>query len=88
MEINTPPNIWMLASVAAPLLAGALIKHKTKPASELRTKPGKHGKPTYGRHSALENMPQLGEADLVYFTPQSLEEVGRIMDVLLAAAGK
>ena len=84
---KAPPNIWMLESVAAPLL-GRPIKHKTKPAGELRTKLGKDGKPTYGRHSALEKMPQLGEADLVYFTPQSLEEVGRIMDALLAAAGK
>ena len=84
---KAPPNIWMLASVAAPLLGGP-IKLKTKPASDLRTKLGKDGKPTYGRHSALEKMPQLGEADLVYLTPQSLEELGRIMDVLLAAAGK
>jgi hypothetical protein len=84
---KAPPNIWMLASVAAPLMAGA-IRHNFKPASELRTKLGKDGKPTYGRHSALEKMPDLGDADLVYFTPETLEELGRIIDTLLAAARK
>ncbi|MDP3566415.1 hypothetical protein [Sediminibacterium sp.] len=84
---KAPPNVWMLASAAAPLL-GAPIERKKKPSSELRTKIGKDGKPTYGRHSALEKMPQLGNADLVYFIPETLEEVGRILDALLAAARK
>lgn len=36
----------------------------------------------YGRHSALLALPQLRDADLVYFTPKSLSEVGQIIDRL------
>jgi hypothetical protein len=84
---KTPANIWVLSSVAAPLVRSG-VAHKSSPASKLRTTLGKDGKPNYGRHSALETMPQLGDADLVYFSPVTLEEVGRIVDALLAAAGK
>lgn len=47
---------------------------------------GKSGKPTYGRISALLPMPQLRDADLVYFTPSSLAQLGQIVDQLLAVS--
>lgn len=36
----------------------------------------------YGRHSALEKMPELGRADLVYFAPKDFTELGVILDYL------
>jgi hypothetical protein len=32
-------------------------------------------------------MPQLGEADLVFFAPETFQEGGEIMDRLLSATG-
>jgi hypothetical protein len=49
---------------------------------------GKSGELNYGRHSALEKMPQLGEADLVYLKPKSLAEVGQIIDAMFAASAR
>jgi hypothetical protein len=45
-------------------------------------KRGKDGEPLYGRHSALQKMPQLGQADLVCFVPNSVAELGQIIDRL------
>ena len=55
-------------------------------ASELWTKIGKDGEPSYGRHSALEKMDRLGNADLVRFTPTSIKEIGDIIDALFSAS--
>jgi hypothetical protein len=43
---------------------------------------GRDGKLNYGRHSALEKMPELGGADLVYFAPKDFTELGIILDYL------
>lgn len=80
-----PPNLWVLAKAAGRLVGGP-IPQKPSPASKLRSKIGKNGRPDYGRHSALEKMPQLGEADLICFAPTNLAELGQILDQLLAAS--
>lgn len=59
---------------------------KPSPASKLRSEISKDGKPLYGRHSALEKMPQLGEADPIYFAPTNLAELGEILDQLLTVS--
>ena len=76
---ESPPNVWVHAR-AAGRLGG-----KPSPAAKLRTKRGKDDKLLYGRHSALEPMPQLGCADLVCLAPNSLVE--RILDQILTASG-
>lgn len=80
-----PPNLWILASVAAGLPGG-----KPSPSKNLRMQHGKDGKLLYARHSSLENMPQLGNADLVCFAPKDLQETGAVLDQVLifSAAGR
>lgn len=74
-------NLWVHAATA-----GTLASRGTpKPASDLWAKTGKAG-PLYGRHSSLRPMPQLGDADLICFTPTKLAELGEILDQLIAAS--
>lgn len=77
---KSPPNVWVHAKAAGGL------RGKPSPASKLRGEIGKDGRPVYGRHSALEKMPQLGEADLICLAPTSLAELGEILDQLLAVS--
>jgi hypothetical protein len=79
---DSPPNLWCFASAAGPKLI-ADVPNSPSPAADLWTRRGNKGQPLYGRHSALERLPQLGEADLVCFAPTSLELVGQILDGLL-----
>lgn len=81
---DSRPNLWMLAKAGA--LSGSYPPHRLFPAASLRTKRGKDGKLLYGRHSALERMPQLGDADLVCFIPTNLQELGAVLDRALAAS--
>lgn len=76
------PNIWITVEAAGPLVGGT-ISQKHSPATSLRTTTGATGQINYGRHSALEPMRELGDADLVCFAPKSLAEVGAILDQLL-----
>ncbi len=78
---NAPPNLWCLERAAGTALIAAQAPRRS-PAVDLRTKRGKDGELLYGRHSALEKMRQLGDADLVCFTPDSLAQVGQIIDRL------
>lgn len=80
---KTPANIWIESRIAGPLTTSG-IKQRAAPASVLYARPGKSGSPRYGRHSALENMPDLGKADLVCLQPETLAEAGEIIDRLLA----
>lgn len=78
---DSPPNIWCHMGAAGEALIAALNPRRS-PASGLWTERGKDGEPRYGRHSAVEHMPQLGGADLVCFAPETLAEVGQIIDRL------
>lgn len=78
---DSPLNLWCLQSAAGATLIVDL-KPKVSPAAKLRRKRGKDGELLYGRHSALENMQQLGEADLICFAPETLQEFGQIIDRL------
>lgn len=77
---ESPPNLWVHAE-AAGHLGG-----KPSPAAKLWTKRGKGGELLYGRHSALEKMPQLGDADLICLAPTTIGELGEILDQLLAVS--
>lgn len=79
---NSPVNIWVERRHAETLVGGS-ISCKPSPASSLRTTIGKDGRPNYGRHSALERIPALGEADLLCIAPRSLEELGKVLDHLM-----
>ncbi|WP_225009719.1 hypothetical protein [Novosphingobium percolationis] len=85
---KVPPNIWITTASAGGLVGGS-IEQKPSPAAKLRTRDGKNGKVLYGRHSALEKMSELGDADLVCFNPQTIFEVRTIVDQILShsAAG-
>lgn len=78
---RSPPNLWCLEKAAGAVLVGKL-RPRSSPAYLLRTTLDRDGKPQYGRHSSLEPMGQLGDADLVCFVPQSLAELGEIIDRL------
>jgi hypothetical protein len=78
---NAPPNIWCLERAAGAALMRS-VPCRRSPASDLRAARGKDGELLYGRHSALERMQQLGEADLVCFAPETLAHVGQIIDRL------
>ena len=78
---DSPPNLWCLERAAGPSIIAARDPRRS-PASGLWTKRGKDGELLYGRHSALKEMPQLGEADLVCFTPETVAEIGQIIDRL------
>jgi len=78
---DAPPNIWCLERAAGKVLVAELAP-KLSPKAKLWTKAGKHGEALYGRHSGLRMMPQLGDADLVCFSPDSLAQVGQIIDRL------
>ena len=74
-------NLWMLAEYVAPLLDRS-IAFELSPKSRLYTVPAKNGGMQYGRHSALEDMMQLGRADLVRFDLASMAELDRILATL------
>jgi hypothetical protein len=78
---EAPPNIWCLERAAGSALIAAQDPRHSR-TDDLRTKLGKDGQVLYGRHSALEQMKQLGEEDLVCFTPKTLGEFGQIIDRL------
>lgn len=84
---ESPLNIWILDEIAGALPVSG-IKCTPSPKSKLRTTRDGNGKLRYGRHSALEKMDQLGEADLLCLAPETLEQVGRIIDALLHASAK
>lgn len=78
---RSPSNLWCLEKAAGAALAGKLGP-RPSPAGRLRTEIDADGKALYGRHSALERMGQLGDADLMCFAPRSLTELGEIIDRL------
>lgn len=78
---DSPPNLWCLERAAGAALIAAQAPRRST-ASGLWTKRGKDGERLYGRHSALKEMPQLGEADLVCFTPETVADIGQIIDRL------
>lgn len=81
---ESPANLWVLNS----LLPAASIQGlaaKPSPASKLYKVPGANGKMKYGRHSALEKMPILGNADLLCINLSSVAQLDRILDALDAA---
>jgi hypothetical protein len=77
---GSPPNLWVEERLGAPLKGCTATAPKRSSAAALFRSPGK-----YGRHSALQSMPELEAADLLCFAPRDLEEVGRLLDGLLGA---
>lgn len=71
---KSPPNIWCLAKVADHV---AGVDCDIDSAERLRSMPGQ-----YGRHSALEHMPQLANADLAKFVPKTLTDVRTIIETI------
>lgn len=80
---KSPANLWVLEK-AAKGLAPSALRFTRSPSSSLRAKANAQGAILYCRHSALENMPQLGDADLYRFPIASLTDAGIILDHLLA----
>ncbi|MBX4932184.1 hypothetical protein [Rhizobium bangladeshense] len=71
---KTPPNIWCLAKVTDHVEG---VDCEIDRADRLNREPGQ-----YGRHSALEHMPQLAYADLAKFVPKTLADVRAIIKAL------
>lgn len=78
---QVPANLWCLEKAVARLVGGPSAT--ASPASVLHAKKNAKGQPLYGRHSSLENMPQLGNADLICFRLKSLSDAGVVLDHLL-----
>ncbi|PPE79383.1 hypothetical protein C3941_13615 [Kaistia algarum] len=81
-DVASPVNLWMALKAAGPLSSKGAVSM----ASSLRTRTGRRGNVLYGRHSALERMPQLGDADLVRISIDRFEELGVVLDQLFAAS--
>lgn len=71
---KTPPSIWCLAKIADHVTG---VDYEIDGAGRLRQIPG-----LYGRHSALEHMPQLANADLAKFVPKTLTDVRAIINAI------
>lgn len=82
-NVKSPANLWVLEKAAKGLLSSPL-RFKRSPAKTLRTTKNSKGATLYGRHSALEKMPQLGDADLFRFPVETLTDVGTVLDHLLS----
>lgn len=75
------PHLWVLAAHAAAIPDGAINStHYSK--DKLYKTRGKNGKLNYGRHGALEKMPQLGLTDLRRFTLATVADLDLILDAL------
>lgn len=83
---DVPANIWVHAE-AARFLLGRGIESRKSEASDLWSV-GPSGTVQYGRHSSLEKMPQLGNADLVCFQAESISQVGMNIDELILASAR
>lgn len=81
---KSPANLWVRADQAS-ALEGGPIPLRRSPAATLYQKPSKTGGRSYGRHSALEPMPLLGRADLLCLALRSVEDLDRVMAVLMQA---
>jgi len=73
---KSPPNIWCLAKIAEHVMG---VDWEIDRADRLQQVPDQ-----YGRHSALEHMPQLASADLAKFVPKTLTDVRAIIDAIKA----
>lgn len=78
---KSPANLWVKEDFVRDLLNGS-IPFTISPASKLFQTVGKTGEKQYGRHSALEDMMQLGRADLVCFALRSMADLEQILAVL------
>lgn len=79
---KSPANLWVRADQAGALQGGPIpLRHS--PAATLYQKPSKDGGRSYGRHSALEPMPLLGQADLLCVALRSVNDLVAVIAILL-----
>jgi hypothetical protein len=78
---SVPANLWVLRAFVEDLLDGSL-PFEESPKSKLRQAVGANGELQYGRHSALEKMMQLGNADLVCFALRDMADLDRVLAAL------
>lgn len=71
-------HVWVLDNDDLHQLMSDIV-YTPYPTSNLWRKVGAGGKRQYGRHSALERIPELCGADLIRFTPKSTGDVVRIL---------
>ena len=76
-----PAHIWLPSRVTAHL-ASPTGREKSYPASELWTKMNQDGELTYGRHSGLQAMPELENANLTRITLETVQELRDILSDL------
>ena len=81
-----PPNLWVKKDFVQRILQdrprSMPLIYTESPKSKLYKTTGPNGKPNYGRHSALEKMPQLGNADLICFNVRSMDQLEYILKAL------
>jgi hypothetical protein len=80
---RVPANIWCPAGVAK-LVSDVPVKESLK-VSLWQLKKGER---QYGRHSGLRAMPQLAEADLVKFQPETVAQARKVVDAVLAFSAR
>lgn len=81
---KSPANLWVRQDFVQELL-DSHIPFTPSPASKLYQLVSKTGEKQYGRHSALEDMMQLGKADLVCFDLRDMADLDLILVVLSRA---
>lgn len=79
---KSPANLWVRQDFVQELLENQ-IPYTPSQASKLYQLVGKTGEKQYGRHSAIEDMMQLGKADLVCFDLRNMADLELILSVLL-----
>jgi hypothetical protein len=79
--VESSANCWCLRAAAGWSLIADLVP-RTFPSIALWTKRNQEGELLYGRHSALEKMPQLGKADLVRFELKHFNQAEKIVERL------
>jgi hypothetical protein len=78
---KSPANLWVRQDLVLELLDDG-IPFTLSPAPKLYQTVGKTGEKQYGRHSALEDMMQLGKADLVCFALRNMADLDRVLSAL------
>ncbi|MGA0613163.1 hypothetical protein [Paracoccus sp. KR1-242] len=80
---RTKPYVWVERRFARDLL-DLDIEFRLSLASSLYQEAETGGKRTYGRHAALKSMRDLANADLIRFTIDRPEQMGMILQTLMA----
>lgn len=79
---KTPASLWVAHKRVVGLISKPGLHFHSSPTSILFASESPSGRPTYGRHSALKSMRELGNGDLICFKITRTEELEYILEHL------